>query len=217
MDKDNWLFPVIATLLVIIVGAGVGYVLENIGHSQASGSNEYHLNLVITTNNYYNASVGYQPAYFVLSGGKLVSSENITLPSNTLIMVTIFCFDAGNGTPAPQFLKVAGTTGNQEFIINNTNVNSTGTGSGINVVGGKEVSSVNQSVVAHTFTIINFFGSGSDLNIPVPESSVVQASFNTGSSGTFAWQCEVPCGTGSSGWDGSMASAGWMQGNVIVS
>ncbi|MHB8395614.1 MAG: hypothetical protein ACYDAZ_00190 [Thermoplasmataceae archaeon] len=219
MNMNNWFPAVIATLLVIGAGIGVGYVLENVGSPQAaSGNGIYHLDLVVTTDNYFNASVGQQPAFFVLSGGKLVSSANITLPSDTTIAVTIFNYDNGNGTPsAPQFLNVTGTTGGTEFVMNNTLVNSTYSGNSISVSGGETVSSVNASVLSHTFTILNLYGTGSNLNIPVPESSVVQATFTTGAPGQFIWMCQVPCGSGIDGVSGAMATAGWMTGSITIS
>ncbi|HKJ96813.1 MAG TPA: hypothetical protein VJ944_03635, partial [Thermoplasmataceae archaeon] len=98
-------------------------------------------------------------------------------------------------------------------VVNNTNVNSSSpSGASINVSGGQAVRGIQLDNVAHTFTV-----SGLNLNIPIPPSSVVHANLYINGAGTYHWQCQAPCGSGSNGWSGAMATAGWMTGTVVVS
>jgi len=81
-------------------------------------------------------------------------------------------------------------------------------------VAGTDVSNAN---IAHTFTIAAL-----GINVPLtkaPEGGVSTTvfTFTVGKSGTFTWSCMTPCGGGADGMTGSMATKGWMKGNVIVS
>lgn len=182
----------------------------------AQSSAAYQLDLVITTNNWYNNSVGYQPAYFVVQGGKLMSSATISIPGNVPVFVTITDYDNGSaGVASPQYANVTGTSGNTVLIVNNTNVNSTASSAnqGINVNGGYLASQVPASLIAHTFTV---FSDGKVvLNIPVLPSSVEFATF-TLPPGHYEWHCEGLCGSGPYGLEGAMTAVGWMAGTVIV-
>lgn len=123
-----------------------------------------------------------------------------TLPANAVVTVTIQNYDDGNA-PIPQGdNKVTGTT------------------DGTMTVDGKSDTSVPTANVAHTFTI-----SSIGLNVPIPVRSAnekfntVQFTFKTPSSPTkLDWQCMAACGTGSSGWMGSMATDGWMKGVLTI-
>jgi hypothetical protein len=215
---------VVALVIAIVaVGAGTGMFaglfmtqapLEQTHGSTTTSSGSvapYSLIMVITTNNVYNSTVGDQPAFFVLSNGTLRSSANISIPANREIDLTIINYDDGNGSLPAVFANVTGTLNGKETVYNNTNINSTNGFNQIAVNGSVEITSLNVSLVSHTFTV---FGNGTEvLNLPIAESSIVQASF-TLSPGTYSWQCEVACGSGSSGWDGAMNTVGWMTGTV---
>lgn len=91
-----------------------------------------------------------------------------------------------------------------------------GTLGGVETVDGKAVSSVPNSDVAHTFTVV-----GLGLNMPVPAaptggSVTVVAHFVATRAGEFVWQCYAPCGSGSSSMGGAMSTMGWMEGTVRV-
>jgi hypothetical protein len=84
----------------------------------------------------------------------------------------------------------------------------------VNGVAGTDVSNAN---IAHTFTIAAL-----GINVPLtkaPEGGVSTTvfTFTVRKSGTYAWSCMTPCGGGADGMTGSMATKGWMKGNVIVS
>lgn len=214
---------VAAVIAIITVGIGTGlfagYFMTEAPIEQTHGNitttnvslPAYSLVMVITTNNVYNSTVGDQPAFFVLSNGTLKSSADISIPANREIDLTVINYDDGNGSVSSIYTQVTGTLNGKETIYNNSNINSTNGTNQIAVNGSEQVSSVNANITAHTFTL---FRNGTEvLNIPIVESSVIQASF-TLSPGTYLWQCEVACGSGSSGWEGAMNTVGWMTGTV---
>ena len=149
----------------------------------------------------------------------------------------------GNATPPAgvqnnsYFAKVIGTVGGVEYIYNGTAAaeNATVTsnvtnGISINKGTGWAVKSLpwvggasGAYMVTHTFTILS--GSSVAVNIPSWSGSnpsggtLTHASFylNQSAGTTLNWQCYAPCGTGPSGWDGAMATAGWMMGTITVS
>lgn len=125
------------------------------------------------------------------------------LPANTVVTVTIRNFDVGDDalpTGSP-LLQVQGTTNN------------------IAVADGKTYTALDATHVSHTFTISQLH-----LNIPIPGDPVGDANHVTvtftfrtpAKAGTYTFQCYVPCGTGSSGFDGPMATMGFMRGTVTV-
>jgi heme/copper-type cytochrome/quinol oxidase subunit 2 len=74
---------------------------------------------------------------------------------------------------------------------------------------------VNQ--VAQSFTVPNW-----RLKVPIPvatapaDPAVMTFTFHAPESGSFTWQREAPCGSGSSSREG-LATSGWMTGTVTVS
>jgi len=173
----------------------------------------YVLTLVITTGNTYNGTVGEQPAYYVLGQNGLQSSANISLPAHRLIKLVIINYDDGNASLiSPSYANVNGTTGGTISFASNANVNSTQLSSGILIRGVQTVSAVPTDLIAHTFTIPSL-----GLNVPIPLSSTVVATFTVDRTGTFIWFCMTTCGSGSNGLAGAMATPGWMTGSVTVS
>ena len=91
-----------------------------------------------------------------------------------------------------------------------------GTLGGTETVDGRQLSSVPNGDVAHTFTVV-----GLGLNLPIPAaptggSVTVVARFVAGRAGTFVWQCYAPCGSGPNSMGGAMSTTGWMEGTVRV-
>jgi heme/copper-type cytochrome/quinol oxidase subunit 2 len=173
----------------------------------------YPLTLVITIDNTYSSTIGTQPAYYVLTSKGLQSSANIALPANSMIKLTIVCYDDGNASLASdQFANVQGTVNGTITYTNNEDVNSSQGPNGIVLNGGETVAKVSPDLIAHTFTIPTL-----NVNIPVPVSSTVVAYFKTGAAGTYAWYCETACGSGPTGLFGAMDTPGWMTGEVKVS
>lgn len=130
-------------------------------------------------------------------------SSSTALPANTVVTVTIRNFDVGDdalpaGSP---LLQVQGTT------------------NGAASADGKSYTSLDPQRISHTFTIPQL-----KLNVPIPGDPVGDAnnvtvtfSFRTpDKGGTYTFQCLVPCGTGTSGFDGPMSTPGYMRGTVTV-
>ncbi|MDA8077073.1 MAG: hypothetical protein M0Z40_18000 [Actinomycetota bacterium] len=91
-----------------------------------------------------------------------------------------------------------------------------GTASGTESVDGKNIRSVPNTQIAHTFTVV-----GLGLNLPIPAapaggSVTVTARFVAQRSGAFVWQCYAPCGSGPNSMGGAMSVMGWMEGRVDV-
>ena len=223
MQEKVFYALVVAIVLIGGIGVGVAYYHAPAAQPQTTPTAQtpYQLTLVITTNNFFN-STSDQPAFYVLENGTLHSSATINLPVNRLINLTIINYDDGGaaplgnpGSPDNSYYNVTGTVGGVMHIVNNTNVNSSQGSSAINIQGGETVNHLPQGNAAHTFTILN--GSSTVVNIPVPPSSVVNAQLHLTSSGTYVWQCEAPCGSGTDGWGQAMVTAGWMTGSVVVS
>ena len=87
---------------------------------------------------------------------------------------------------------------------------------GTETVDGRPVSSVSNSDVSHTFTVV-----GLGLNLPIPAapkgtSVTVVARFVATRAGTWVWQCYAPCGSGPNSMGGAMSTKGWMEGTVGV-
>ena len=222
MQKSEVLFAF--GVVIIVIGALFGgFMLSNLAAGNSGtgsgkgGAGSYDLTIVITTNNWFNSTIGYEPAFYVLQNSQLVSSGNISLPANVPIHLTIINYDNGAAATDSQFANVTGTQGNVVFIMNDTSINSTqpsNPSSGISVVAGQPVSFVNDSDISHTFTVQ--LGSTTVLNIPIEPSAVESATF-TLASGTYAWHCMAACGSGSTGWAGAMDTPDWMGGSVNVS
>ncbi len=91
-----------------------------------------------------------------------------------------------------------------------------GTTTGKELVSGKATTLVSDINIAHTFTI-----PGLGFNMPIPaaptgKTNVIVATFVAKKSGTFIWHCYAPCGSGSDGMKGSMATMTWMEGQIKV-
>jgi FtsP/CotA-like multicopper oxidase with cupredoxin domain len=87
---------------------------------------------------------------------------------------------------------------------------------GTMTVDGVATTTVANTDIAHTFSI-------PELNINVPLSKAPEGKFSTtvftftaDKTGAFTWHCFTPCGGDPKGMGGSMATKGWMQGNVTV-
>lgn len=225
MEIGKKLFVLLVVVVIAAAAFGVTYNFTHAVPKQQTVSGPYKLTLVVTTNNYYNSSVGAQPVYYVLNNGTLQSSAFIQVPADQNIQLTIVSYDDGpayplglpsepagsNNSGLSSLYNVTGTVGNVENVINDTNVNSTILNSGINISGGQTVSSLSDFGVSHTFTVSQL-----GLNVPIPPSSTVVTTLYFTHQGTYQWQCEAPCGSGPTGWGGAMSTAGWMMGTLNV-
>lgn len=87
---------------------------------------------------------------------------------------------------------------------------------GAETLDGKAVTSVENSKVAHTFTVPEL---GINAVVPAaPEGSTntVTFTFTPTKAGTYEWHCYAPCGEGKEGMSGAMSTQGWMEGRITV-
>jgi hypothetical protein len=147
------------------------------------------------------------------------SNDNIVVPANTTIDVTINQYDTGGALNNPFFDKVWGTIG------------------GTYTVNGKTYSHWNPNDVGHTFTLRGIPGNGKTLFVSVPlpynhgtkmpvklgvgvypKPVVVKFAFKTGGKAVYEWNCEFPCGGSreGQGFGEAMSSFGYMSGTMTV-
>jgi hypothetical protein len=216
---------VVAVLAVALIlsGFGAAYGLgfgsktvstTTITTTTGTASNStYDLTMVISTGSIFNATVGDQPAFFILGPDGLESTAQVYLPANTLIKLTIVNYDDGNASLViPNDNVVSGTTNGTIFVASDANINSSQGPNGIVINGGESFSTVPVDQVSHTFTVPAL-----NLNVPVPVSSTVVAYFTVTKAGTYIWFCETTCGFGASGTEGAMSTPGWMTGSLVAS
>lgn len=128
---------------------------------------------------------------------------NFTIPSHTLIVLTITNFDNGVNPVTPTATQVSGVLGGVEYQ-----------GAEPPSSWGTPQSSVPASSMSHTFTVSQTSSFGG-LNIPVPASTgpsgtSVTVMLYVNETGALSWQCLAPCDN----W--SMGMSGFMSGTITV-
>ncbi len=177
----------LGVLLVVLTGCGSQQAAKTASAAQPERHVQAKLNIIVN-------QPGYQqdwPAY---------SPNNLAVPANSLVTITLHDYDLGLDSPLPKgtpFATVQGTVG------------------GVAYRNGQAYSSLAPAKIAHTFTIPQLH-----INVPLPgdgkESDTISFTFHTGKAGTYLFQCFDPCGTGSSGFEGPMATKGYMVGTLTV-
>ena len=144
----------------------------------------------------------------------------LQVPAHALVTVTITQYDTGDRIPNPFLSEVHGTVGGTAQLTMADGKTST-------------VTSIDQAHVGHTFTVRSFPSSAQDtlfVSVPVPAVSsnapalangfpkpnVMTFSFITKGKGTYAWNCEFPCGSNYASFGGPMATYGYMSGTLKV-
>jgi hypothetical protein len=138
-------------------------------------------------------------------------TNQFQVPAHALVTVTVRQYDSGGSLNNPWFATVRGTLGN------------------VARVNGKLVHSIDPNNVGHTFTVRGVPGTDPAffLNVPLPavpgnnqadngQYESVTFSFISGSKGTYAWNCEFPCGTQVASFGGPMGAFGFMSGFIHV-
>jgi len=133
------------------------------------------------------------------------------VPAHALVTVSVRQYDSGGTLNNPFFATVRGTVG------------------GTAVFNGKTETSIDPNNVGHTFTVrgVPGYDPGFFLNVPLPavpgdnqadngQYESVTFSFVSGSKGTYAWNCEFPCGQMVAGFGGTMGAFGFMSGFIHV-
>jgi hypothetical protein len=158
-----------------------------------------------------NGGVGAQPDW--VSYGP---TTNLQVPANAVITVTIHQYDGGEAIPNPFLAQVHGTVG------------------GTATIDGKTVTGIDANHVGHTFTIHSFPNPQQDplfVSVPLPAVAenapivpgtaypaphVITFQFVTHGPGTYAWNCEFPCGGRYAGMGDAMSTYGYMSGTLHV-
>jgi len=138
-------------------------------------------------------------------------TNQFQIPADALVTVTVRQYDSGGSLNNPFFAAVEGTIGN------------------VARVNGKLVHSIDPNNVGHTFTVRGIPGTdpGFFLSVPFPavpgnnqadngQYESVSFSFVSGTKGTYAWNCEFPCGVQVAGFGGPMSAFGFMSGFIHV-
>jgi len=177
----------VGVLVVLLTGCGSQPAAKTAPTAQPERQVQAKLDIIVN-------QPGYQQDWPAFSPNKLV------VPANSLVTITLHDYDLGldstlsKGTP---FATVQGTVG------------------GVAYLNGQPYSSLAPEKIAHTFTIMQLH-----INVPLPgdgkESDTISFTFRTGKAGTYTFQCFDPCGTGKSGFDGPMATKGYMMGTLSV-
>jgi hypothetical protein len=233
-----------ATLVVafLAVAAGVLWVVFDIIGPQPQTENydayakNGQVNVVMMTT--AQTTVSNKPdwvTYFVQnpSTKQFVHTTYFAVPANTTVNMTIYGYDGCTPLRNPLWGKVTGTTGDVENVQYYN---------GKTLSAAKSISTFNTYAdcsVQHTFAIPNL-----GINVPIASvttlsennnlcatspcttangdadspHTVVKFSFKTPSTtGTYRWQCFVPCGLGYvDGNGGPMATVGYMMGQMEV-
>jgi len=158
-----------------------------------------------------NGGVGAHPDWVSYGPG-----TNLTVPAHAVITVTINQYDGGEPIPNPFLAEVHGTVG------------------GVANIDGHLVRAIDDQHVGHTFTIHNFPSSDQDplfVSVPLPAVAedapivagtdypaphVVTFKFVTGGPGTYAWNCQFPCGGRYADMGDAMSTYGYMSGTLKV-
>ncbi len=211
--------------LVVFVGIGVLFysltykapsgteVAQSAGTAVVNGRVVPHVTLRFQT---YPDASGFVNGVAVHPGGNSAwpaygLTNVFQVPAHALVTVYARQYDSGGALNNPWFATVRGTVG------------------GTAVVNGKRVTSINPNNVGHTFTVRGVPGVDPAFFLNVPllavggnnqaddgQYNTVVFSFISGSAGTYAWNCEYPCGTMIASFGGPMGAFGYMSGFIHV-
>ncbi|HEX3565377.1 MAG TPA: hypothetical protein VHU17_08390 [Acidimicrobiales bacterium] len=188
-------------------------VAKSVGSATVNGQTLQHVSLAFNT---YPDSTGMINGQPIHPGGNpdwpaYGPTNQFQVPAHTLVSVTIRQYDSGGSLNNPFFATVRGTVGN------------------VATINGKVVHSIDPNNVGHTFTVRGVPGTDPAFFLSVPLPAVpgdnqsdngqyesVTFSFVSGSKGTYAWNCEYPCGTQVAGFGGPMSAFGFMSGFIHV-
>jgi hypothetical protein len=157
------------------------------------------------------------------------SNNNLVVPANSLVTITVNQYDGGEALNNPYFGNVIGTIG------------------GFATVNGKVIKHWDPEHIGHTFTLRGIPGTQRNLfiSVPIPPNDLVDScdpaapdasicapqgtgyypkdpvvvtfSFYVGSKGVYQWNCEYPCGATRIGQFGAaMSTYGYMSGTLTV-
>lgn len=183
------------------------------GTAMVNGQRLQHVTLAFNTYPDSTGSVNGQPIHPSgnASWPAYGPTNEFQIPAHALVTVTVHQYDSGGALNDPWFATVRGTVGN------------------VAEVNGKIVHSIDPNNVGHTFTVRGVPGTDPSffLNVPLPavggnnqtdngQHNTVVFSFVSGTKGTYAWNCEFPCGSMVASFGGVMGAYGFMSGFIHV-
>jgi hypothetical protein len=162
------------------------------------------------------------------SSGQWKHTTYYKVPPNSIIHVTIYQFDSQTGLRNNFLGEIRGTVGG---VASYTDTGQTGKGSGLPTYNNTPLSVLPPALAAHTFTVPDL-----DLSVPLVGISnatsnvcavapcsmkyahtTITFSFRSPASGTYRFQCLVPCAFGFLyGFGGPMQTIGYMDGLIEV-
>jgi hypothetical protein len=218
---------VLVCLAVVIAGVLIGFYASSL--TRLSGSPTYSVpveevsghkvvNLTLQTVAAVGPELSRNPdwvSYLIRNTNGEWKRETVwDLPANATVHVTIYNFDGASGLRNPYLGRPQGMVGNRILVD------------------GKPTDAVDPNAASHTFAvpqlgiILAIPGVADDAKnqcgyAPCPMSNAhrkVQFTFRTpAKSGTFRWQCFVPCAAGwIDGFGGPMQTIGYMDGYLNV-
>ena len=134
--------------------------------------------------------------------------SNLSFPAGSTIDLQIVNYDDGTA-PLPAASPYGHVWGSDPTFGVVT--------AGSETVDGKVVTEIANSQISHTLTIPGLL-----INIPIPavpsgqKTVTVDFTFQVNKAGRYFWQCEAPCGSGSTGNGGAMDTHGYMEGYFTV-
>jgi hypothetical protein len=147
-------------------------------------------------------------------------TNQFQVPAHSLVSVTIRQYDSGGSLNNPWFANVLGTVGGTATVTSPDGTT-------------KTVTSWDPDNVGHTFTMRGVPGTDPNffLSVPLPTNAnlpndeanpdagqyyTIKFDFVSGDKGTYAWNCEFPCGQMVASFGGVMGAYGFMSGFVHV-
>ncbi len=177
----------LGVLGVVLTACGSQPATKTASTSKPERHVQANLNIIVNQPGYQQDWPAYAP-------------NTLAVPANSLVTITLHDYDLGLDSPLPKgtpFATVQGTIG------------------GVAYLNGKPYAALAPEKIAHTFTIPQLH-----INVPLPgfgkESDTISFTFRIGKAGTYIFQCLDPCGTGSNGFEGPMATKGYMMGTLTV-
>lgn len=223
---------ILTIVLTLVVVAGIGAffwsetykspsgtdVAQSAGYVTIHGQRLQHVKLSFQT---YPDSTGSVNGVAIHPSGNpswpAYGPSNIfQVPAHALVTVTVRQYDSGGALNNSWFGTVRGTVGNvASFQIGNGPT--------------RKLHQWNANDVGHTFTVRGTPGTDPKffLNVPLPavggnnqtdngQHNTIVFSFISGSKGTYAWNCEFPCGQMVASFGGVMGAYGFMSGFIHV-
>jgi len=220
MTSSAWKVTVTVIVFAVMAVAAVVLVINLLGspptvNFTADSSGQVNVTLQ-AVGSYGSGDHPTWVSYLVKSSdGQWVHTTVFQVPQHARINVTIYNYDSGSPLRNQQIGQVSGTSGNVALL---------------NGKAFRVINSNNGNGVGHTFSIpsiglnVPLYGNNGNANLcgaaPCTFSSphqIIRFSFTSPGSGSYRWQCFVPCGLGYLfGNGGPMSTLGYMGGFMQV-